>query len=224
MILAQRLRMCASPPPPSGVQIITNVFGSLTVPAGVTSMAALLVAQGGQGSSTSFPTAHRPGAGGQASYSDSFAVSPGQSIRFRTVNVTVSGQIIPRYEMYINGVNGNASILTAISGTPGNPPDDNGSGSGSSPLGGQDGTNTNRGGSSGCPSSRNNNATNNSNGFGILAGADSWSHVKDNSAAGWGAASVNTGSTTAAGGWTCILAWGPGKGFSAGPGSYWPFA
>src|SRR5690606_32884499 len=114
---------------PQGVQRITNEFSSFTGPDGVTSIAAAICGRGGSCNSTNFPLAHRPGGGAAFSFNDSIPVEPGQSIRFRTTLISVGGVTVSRYEMYIFGVNGNATVLSALSGLPGDPPDNNGAGS-----------------------------------------------------------------------------------------------
>lgn len=216
---------------PKGVQIITNESSTFTVPPGVFEIAAAIVGRGGFGDSTSFPLAHRPGGGARWTSNDAIPVLPGYSIRFRTTNVSVGGQTIVRYEMYFNGVNGNATVLSANSGNSGDAAGGTNGSGGNAGAGagtgggnnGQNGTDTNRGGSVGKTTGATNNTTNNTDGRGIIAGADSWSEAV---ADGWGrgAASVNVGSTTAGGPWGAIIVYGPGKGFNAGPGSYWPNA
>lgn len=209
---------------PTGVFQTSNPSATLTVPAGVTSVAAVIVGGGGNGNSTSFPLAHSPGGGGRWSSNDNIPVSPGQSIRFRTVNVSVGGEIVVRYEMYINGVDGNATKLSAISGNPGDAatgtPGAGGS-SGTAALGqnGQSGSATNRGGSVGGATT---NTTNNSDGYGFDPDGLTWAYTKT-AGYGWGAQSTNVGGNTPGGPWRAVIVWGPGKGFSAGPGSYWPF-
>jgi len=229
MILAQRLLMCAAPLPPAGVDIITSLTATpaasgtlFVVPEGVADLAMALVPNGGNGAWTNFPTAFYAGGGGGWSSSDSIPVTPGNQVRYRVVNW---GDGRHEIQLYLNGVNGNATILSARRGTSAQPGVSHGiAGSGvtgSNRANGQAGTNTNRGGSAGKPAGATANTSDGTEGYGIVPGVDSWEYVHQ-AGYGRGGRADSGGGSQAGGGAVLMIAWGPGKGFSAGPGSYWP--
>jgi len=231
MILAQRLLACAAPLPPAGVQIITSLAANVgasgtlfAIPDGVTDVAMALVPNGGNGAWTSFPTAFYAGGGAGWASRNSLAVSPGNSIRYRVVNWADGRHEI---QIYINGVNGNATVLSARRGTSAQPGNSHGVGgagvSGPTNGSGQAGSNNNRGGSAGKFGGATTNSADSTEGFGIVPGADSWAYTHQ---AGYGRGGIakSDGSSQAGGGAVLMIVWGPGKGFSAGPGSYWPLS
>src|SRR5690606_2291898 len=172
----------AAPLPPAGVQIITSLSaggsGTLfTVPEGVTDLAMALVPNGGNGAWTSFPTAFYAGGGAGWASSDSIPVNPGDSIRYRTVNW---GDGRHEIQIYIFGVNGNATILSARRGTSAQPGVSHGIAgtgvTGTTRVNGQAGTNTNWGGSVGKAGGITANTTDGTEGYGIVPGDDTWSY------------------------------------------------
>src|SRR5690606_11312437 len=84
-------------------------------------------------------------------------------------------------QIYINGVNGNATILSARRGTSAQPGNSHGIGgaglNGETRSSGQGGTNNNRGGSAGVAGGITSNTTDSTEGYGIVPGVDSWEYV-----------------------------------------------